>query len=88
MATDAPITGAPTRALNFADFDLSRIDHLSGELDTLKSLIWVAVDLVAAGGPHGENLLHAALNQYELVDNRLQSIHSDLMPIHREARNA
>lgn len=86
MATDAPITGAPTRAPNFADFDLSRIDQLTGELDTLKSLIWVAVDLVSAGGPHGENLLHAALNQYELIDSSLQSIHSDLMPMHREAR--
>lgn len=79
---------APTRAPSFADFDLSRIDQLTGELDTLKSLIWVAVDLVSAGGPHGENLLHAALHQYDLIDNSLQEIHSDLMPMHREARRA
>ncbi|MET3824573.1 hypothetical protein ABIC16_000266 [Sphingomonas sp. PvP055] len=88
MDADAPITGAPMRAPNFAEFDLSRIDQLAGELDTLKSLIWVAVDLVSAGGPHGENLLHAALHQYDLIDDRLQAIHSDLMPIHKEARHA
>ena len=67
------------RAPAFADFDITRLDHLSGALDTLKSLIWVAIDLVSQGSAHGENLLHAALNQYERADAQLQAIHSDIL---------
>jgi hypothetical protein len=80
--------GAQTRAPTFGDFDLSRIDDLANELDLLKSLIWVAVDHVGDSGPHGVNLLHAALHLYDLVDSRLQKIHSDLVPLHQGARNA
>lgn len=78
MATDAPITGAPTRAPSFSDFDLSRLDTLAGDLDTLKSLIWVAVDLIHADRAHGENLLHAALTLHQQVDTQLGVIHRDL----------
>lgn len=88
MASHAHTTGAPTRAPAFADFQMSRFDHLSGEVDTLKSLIWVAVDLVAAKEPHGENLLHAALNQLRIADDQLQAIHSDLIACKQEANNA
>jgi hypothetical protein len=88
MAKHAPITGAPTRAPAFTDFDLSRIDHLSGKMDTLKSLIWVAIDLVAADDRHGENLLHAALQVYDSVTADLRAIHTDLIAIKREANDA
>jgi hypothetical protein len=88
MAANAHITGAPTRAPTFGVFDLSRVDDLANELDLLKTLIWVAVDLIAEDGPHGVNLLHVALHQHDLVDVRLQNIHSDLISFQQGARNA
>jgi hypothetical protein len=86
MATHAPITGAPTCAPTFADFDTGRLDTLSGDLSVLRSLLDVAIDL--SGQPNGENLLHAALNQFDRADAQLQAIHSDILTIKAGGSNA
>ena len=80
---------APSRAPTLTDFDTTRLDTLSGDLSILRSLIDVVIDLIdLAGQPNSENLLHAALNQFDRADAQLQEIHSDLIAIKAGGSNA
>lgn len=74
----------PTTA---AGLDLSPLDDVSAKLNSLKSLIMVAIDLFQANAYHAENLLHGALVVHQSADEAIVDFHNDLLSIRREVAN-
>ncbi len=75
QAHSASATEKPT----FATFDLTPIDDVSADLEVLRSMIDVAVDVFDSSPKNAQCLLFGALNQLDLANNRLAETHRALL---------
>lgn len=84
MATESPITGARNDAPNFQAFDLIEMDNLTADMEVLRSMIDVAIDVFDSSPKNAQCLLFGALNQLDLANNRHAETHRALFRLQRE----
>ncbi len=83
MATESPITGERIDAPNFKSFDLTPMDDVAADLEVLRAMIDVAVDVFDSSPKNAQCLLFGALNQLDLANRRMAETHRALFQLQR-----